>query len=83
MNFTERDEAIASWLAQVGSAIARRYGCRYFPDLEISEGGVIARCCNSRVASTLWQLRQGLIDLGCEFSVYWGWHHFGSTCNGR
>jgi hypothetical protein len=83
MSFTERDEAIALWLAQVGSAIARRYGCRYLPDLEISEGGVIARCCNSRVASTLWQLRQGLIDLGCEFSVYWGWHHFGSTCNGR
>lgn len=83
MNFTQRDKAIASWLAQVGSAIARRYGCRYFPDLEISEGGVIARCCNSRVASTLWQLRQDLIDLGCEFSVYWGWHHFGSTCNGR
>jgi hypothetical protein len=79
---TERDEAIAFWLAQVGHAIARRYGCRHFPDLEISEGGVIARCSNSRVASTVWQLRQGLIDLGCEFSVYWGWHHFGSTCRG-
>jgi hypothetical protein len=83
MNFTQRDEAIASWLAQVGHAIARRYGCRYFPDLEISEGGVIARCCNSLVASTVWQLRQPLIELGDELSVYWGWHHFGSTCNGR
>lgn len=83
MSFTQRDEAIASWLAQVSHAIARRYGCRYFPDLEISSGGVIARCSNSRVASTVWQLRQGLIDLGCEFSVYWGWHHFGSTCSGR
>jgi hypothetical protein len=83
MNFTERDEAITFWLAQVGHAIAQRYGCRYFPALEISEGGVIARCSNSRVASTVWQLRQGLIDLGCEFSVYWGWHHFGSTCSGR
>jgi hypothetical protein len=69
---TQRDEAIASWLAQVGHAIARQYGCRYFPDLEISEAGVIARCSNSRVASTVWQLRQGVIDLGCEFSVYWG-----------
>ncbi|MBD2124899.1 hypothetical protein NDI39_27470 [Microcoleus sp. ZQ-A2] len=84
MSFTERDEAIASWLAQVGQAIAkrcceaqiaRRYGCRYFPDLEISEGGVIARCCNSLVASTVWQLRQPLIELGDELSVYWGWHH--------
>ena len=84
MSFTERDEAIASWLAQVGQAIAkrcgvaqiaRRYGCRYFPDLEISEGGVIARCCNSLVTITVWQLRQPLIELGDELSVYWGWHH--------
>ncbi len=84
MSFTQRDEAIAFWLAQVGHAIARStpakliarlYGCRYFPALEISEVGVIARCCNSRIASTVWQLRQGLIDLGCEFSVYLGWHH--------
>ena len=82
MNLTERDEAIASWLAQVCHAIARRYGCRYFPALEISEGGVIARCCNSRVASTVWQLRQPLIELGDELSVYWGWNHFGSTCRG-
>ncbi|HEY9601251.1 MAG TPA: hypothetical protein V6C85_06540 [Allocoleopsis sp.] len=55
MNFTERDEAIAFWLAQVGHAIARRYGCQYFPDLEISEGTVIARCSNSCVAGTVWQ----------------------------
>jgi hypothetical protein len=84
MNLTERDEAIASWLAQVGHAIAkrcceaqiaRRYGCRYLPDLEISEGSVIARCCNSLVASTIWQLRQPLIELGDELLVYWGWHH--------
>jgi hypothetical protein len=81
---TERDEAIAFWFAPVGHAIARsapakliarRYGCRYFPSLEISEGGVIARCCNSRVASTVWQLRQPLIELGDELFVYWGWHH--------
>lgn len=26
MSFTERDEAIASWLAQVGHAIAKRCG---------------------------------------------------------
>ena len=83
MSFTERDEAIASWLAQVGSAIARRYGCRYLPDLQISEGGVIARCCNSLVASTVWQLRQGLIESDDELTVYWGWHHFGSTCSER
>jgi hypothetical protein len=82
MNFTERDEAIASWLSQVGSAIARRYGCRCFPSLEISEGSVIARCSNSQVASTVWQLRQRLIDLGDELTVYWGWHHFASTATG-
>jgi hypothetical protein len=82
MNFTQRDEAIASWLAQVGHAIARRYGCRYFPSLEISEGGVIARCSNSLVASTVWQLRQTLFESGEELSVYWGWRHFGSTCRG-
>lgn len=79
---TQRDEAIAFWLAQVGSAIAQRYGYRYFPNLEISERCVIARCCNPRVASTVWQLRQPLIELGDELSVYWGWNHFGSTCRG-
>ncbi len=82
MNFTQRDEAIASWLAQVGHAIARRYGCRYFPSLEISEGGVIARCSNSLVASTVWQLRQTFLVSGDVLSVYWGWRHFGSTCRG-
>jgi hypothetical protein len=81
---TQRDEAIASWLAQVGHAIARsapakliarRYGCRYFPNQEISEVSIIACCCNSPVASTVWQLRQPLIELGDELFVYWGWHH--------
>lgn len=72
MNFTQRDEAIASWLAQVGHAIARRYGCRHFPNLEISEGSVIVRCCDSLVASLVWQLRQTLIESGEELSVYWG-----------
>ncbi|MBD0345929.1 MAG: hypothetical protein ICV55_07380 [Coleofasciculus sp. C3-bin4] len=82
MSFSERDEAIASWLSQVSHAIARRYGCRHFPGLEISEGTVIARCSNSRVASTIWQLRQGLVERGDELTVYWGWHHFASTAAG-
>lgn len=82
MSFTQRDEALASWLAQVSSAIGRRYGCRHFPNLEISEGRIIARCSNQGIASTVWQLRQTLIESGEELSVYWGWRHFGSTCRG-
>lgn len=62
-------------VALLRSAIARRYGCRYFRDLEISEAGVIARCCNSLVASTVWQLYQPLIELGDELLVYCLWHH--------
>jgi hypothetical protein len=80
MSFTQRDEAIASWLSIVGGAIARRYGCRYLPKLEISEGGIIARCSNQGIASTVWRLRQTLIESGDELSVYWGRQHFGSTC---
>ena len=82
MSFTERDEAIASWLAQVGHAIARRYGCRHFPNLEISDRGVIARCSNSLVASTVWQMRQGLVESGDELTVYWRWSYFASTAAG-
>jgi hypothetical protein len=50
---------------------------------DIRGEGVIARCSNSLVASTVWQLRQTLIESGDELSVYWGWHHFGSTCRGE
>lgn len=79
MSFTERDEAIAFWLAQMGHAIACEDGPEYLPDVEIFERSIVVRCRNCCIAGEVWEFRDTVLSFGCDFTVRYGKVEFGST----